>query len=83
MKSAKKPPKDKGPVVEVAEMTPANDERERKWRAEDGLRTLAEAEKVKRDPALMKDIEKARKAKMVDLASIKCEVSPKTIKGMK
>jgi hypothetical protein len=71
------------PVVEVAAMSPDNDERERKYRAEDGLRTLAEAEKVKRDPKLMADIEKARKAKMADLASIKCEVSPKTIKGAK
>jgi hypothetical protein len=71
------------PVVEVAEMSPANDERERKWRAEDGLRTLTDAERIKRDRGLMKDIEKARKAKMADLASIKCEVSPKTIKAEK
>lgn len=65
-----------------AKTAPMRDD-ERKWRAEDGLRTLAEAEKVKRDPNLMADIEKARKAKMADLASIKCETAPMTIKGMK
>jgi hypothetical protein len=74
MKVAKS--KDKGPVVESSD-------NERKWRAEDGLRTLAEAEKVKRDPKLMADIEKARKEKIADLASIKCETAPMTIKGMK
>lgn len=66
------------PVVETSDR-----DQERKWRAEDGLRTLTEAEKVKRDPKLMADIEKARKAKMADLASIQVEVAPKTIKGPK
>lgn len=70
--------KSKGPVVEVAENS-MNSERERKYRAEDGLRTLAEAERIRKDKALMGDIEKARKQKMADLESIKCEVSPRTI----
>jgi hypothetical protein len=65
------------------ETSGVNEAQERKWRAEDALRTLAEAERVKKDPALMGDVEKARKAKMADLASIKVEVAPKTIKGTK
>lgn len=60
-----------------------SDEQERKWRAEDALRTLADAEKVKRDPKLMADVEKARKAKIADLNSIKVETSQQTIKGGK
>jgi len=70
--------KPKGPVVEVAENS-MNSERERKWRAEDGLRTLTEAERIRGDKALMGDIEKARKARMKELESIKCEVSPRTM----
>lgn len=69
--------KSAGPVVEVSAST--DPERERKWRAEDGLRTLTDAERIRKDKALMADIEKARKAKMADLESIKCEVSPRTI----
>lgn len=76
MKTAKSK-KAAAPAVEVS------DNSERKWRAEDALRTLTEAERVKKDPKLMADVEKARKAKIADLASIKVETSEKTIKGPK
>lgn len=75
--------KKSAPAVEVAGTTISGDANERKWRAEHALRTLTEAERVKKDPALMKEVEKARKAKMADLASIKVETSKNTIKGMK
>jgi len=71
--------KKSAPVVEVAEMSPASSERERKWRAEDALRTLSEAERIKKDKSLMGDVEKARKAKIKDLESICVETSPRTI----
>lgn len=57
-----------------------NADQERKWRAEDALRDLAQAEKHRRDPKLMAEVEKVRKDKMKDLASIKVEVAPRTIK---
>lgn len=55
----------------------------RKYRAEDALRTLARAEEIRRDGALMRDVETCRRDKMRDLASIKVEVAPKTMKGAK
>jgi len=70
--------KAKGPVVEMAASS-IDPERERKWRAEDGLRTLTEAERIRGDKSLMGDIEKARKAKMKELDSIQCDVSPRTM----
>lgn len=71
--------KKQSPVVEVATMSPRDEERERKWRAEDALRTLTEAEKVKKDKALMKDVEKVRNEKMRDLECITVETSPQTM----
>jgi hypothetical protein len=76
---AKPAKKSSGPVVEVAEMSAPSAERERKWRAEDALRTLSEAERIKQDKSLMGDVEKARKAKIKDLESICVETSPRTI----
>jgi len=70
--------KKSAPVVEIA-TTNSDDARERKWRAEDALRTLTEAERVKKDKALMKDVEKARAEKMRDLECIKVETSPQTM----
>jgi len=75
---AKAPKKRQAVAVEVAPMM-GDPERERKYRAEDALRTLGDAEKIRKDKALMRDVDKARKAKMDELASIPCEVSEKTI----
>lgn len=58
-------------------------DQERKWQAEDALRTLTRAEEVRGDMDLMKDVEKMRREKMRELASIKVEVAPKTIKSAK
>lgn len=82
MKKDTKSKKVSAPMVdlEVGGMSRAAfDALERKWRAEDALRTLSDAERVKKDKALMADVEKARQAKMRDLESIKVEVSPRTI----
>lgn len=70
--------KAKKPTVEMASIS-IDPERERKYRAEDALRTLTEAEKIRKDKPLMRDVEKARKAKISELDSIQCEVAPKTI----
>lgn len=56
---------------------------ERKYRAEDGLRTLQRAEEVRRDGGLMKDIEDCRQTKMRDLANIKVDTSKPTMKMKK
>lgn len=56
---------------------------ERKWQAEDALRTLTRAEEIRSDRDLMGDVEKCRREKMRELAAIKVETAPKTIKGMK
>lgn len=87
MKSTAKAMKKAAPAVEmeVSGMSSSKaDAQERKWRAEDALRTLSEAERVKKDKPLMADVEKARQAKMRDLESIKVETAPSTIgKGAK
>lgn len=53
---------------------------DKKWRAEDALRTLTRAEEIRGDGALMKDVERCRQEKMRELAKIKVETAPKTIK---
>lgn len=53
---------------------------DRKYRAEDALRTLTRAEEIRGDKALMKDVEACRQDKMRELAAIKVETAPKTIK---
>lgn len=58
----------------------APDAEERKWRAEDGMRTLMRAEEVKRDAGLMRDISKHRDQKMRDMAAIKVETAPRNMK---
>lgn len=68
----------KTPDVEVSSLS-IDPERERKWRAEDALRTLMEADKVRKDKPLMRDVEKARNAKIAELDCVKVETSPKTI----
>lgn len=59
--------------------SPVKDD-ERKWRAEDALRTLERAEEVRADRGLMRDVEACRQDKMRKLADIKVEVAPRTIK---
>ena len=56
-------------------------EEDKKWRAEDALRTLKRAEEIKRDQSLMKDVEKCRREEMRALADIKVETAPKTMKS--
>lgn len=68
-----KPPKGYSPVKDD----------EKKWRAEDALRTLERAEEIRSDGSLMRDVEYCRQDRMKKLASIKVEVAPKTMKGMK
>lgn len=72
---APKAPKGNGPRVSGGKM-----DDDRKWKAEDALRTLERAEEVYNDKGLMRDVEACRDDKMRRLASIKVEVSPKTIK---
>jgi len=53
---------------------------DKKWRAEDALRTLTRAEEIRGDKALMKDVERCRQEKMRELAQIKVETAPQTMK---
>lgn len=55
---------------------------ERKWEAEDALRTLTRAEEIQRDASLMTRVEKMRDEKIRDLKNvkIKVETSPQTMK---
>lgn len=66
--------------AEVAEAYPDED---KKWRAEDALRTLTRAEEIRGDKSLMKDVERCRQEKMRELAAIKVETAPRTIKMVK
>lgn len=72
------PPKGNGP-------TTSYDDDERKYRAEDALRTLTRAEEIKGDRRLMSDVDACRRDKMRQLANIeiKVEKAPKTIKASK
>lgn len=56
---------------------------DKKWRAEDALRTLTRAEEIRGDKSLMKDVERCRQEKMRELAAIKVETAPRTIKAPK
>lgn len=51
-------PKNKLPTAEASEPreTKSDEARERRYRAEDGLRSLNRAAEIKRDKSLMKDI---------------------------
>ena len=58
-------------VNDVATDKPYNDEaRERKWKAEDALRTCKEYEKIKSDKSLMADVKKLANEEMKKLASV-------------
>lgn len=67
-------------MAKKAEAYPDDD---KKWRAEDALRTLTRAEEIRGDQSLMKDVERCRQEKMRELAAIKVETAPKTIKMKK
>ena len=58
-------------------------EEDKKYRAEDALRTLTRAEEIRGDKSLMKDVESCRQDKMRELAAIKVETAPRTIKPVK
>lgn len=79
MAAKKKPAAKSGPVVETSAMSPPDNARERKYRAEDALRTLGDAERIRSDKALMGDVDKARKARIKELEGIKVETSPQTM----
>lgn len=53
---------------------------DKKWRAEDALRTLTRAEEIRGDKSLMKDVERCRQEKLRELTQIKVETAPRTIK---
>lgn len=67
----------------TADMPSSYAEEDKKYKVEDALRTLTRAEEIRSDRDLMKDVEACRQDKMRQLANIKVEVSPKTIKGPK
>lgn len=46
------------------------DAQEKKWRTEEDLRTLANAEEIKRDPERMKACKLMAKQRMTDLESV-------------
>lgn len=50
--------------------SPGHEERERKWRAEDALRTMKEYEKIRSDKQLMADAQKLAKEEMSKLKKI-------------
>lgn len=61
------------PVKIVSEPAPANKvdgDRERKWKAEDALRTVKEYERVRSDKSLMKDVKKLAQDEMRKLKQI-------------
>lgn len=71
-----KPKGKKGADIAV-DVSPGMDQ---EWRAKDALSTMMRAEEHKRDPDLMREVEKHRKQRMKELASIEVAVSPKTMK---
>ncbi len=70
------PPKGNGPTTSYSDD-------EKKWRAEDALRTLTRAEEIRADRRLMQDVDACRRDKMRQLANItiKVEKAPKTMKA--
>lgn len=50
--------------------TKADKDRERRWRAEDALRTCKEYEKIKNDKGLMKDVKMLAKEEMSKLKKV-------------
>lgn len=51
--------------------TKADEVRERRWRAESGLRTIQEAEEIRKDKQRMNDIKALAKEQMACLSKIK------------
>lgn len=54
---------------------------ERRYMAEDALRTLTRAEEIRRDAKLMEDVARCRDDKMRDMAAVKVETAPRTIRS--
>lgn len=66
----------KMPVARASEAVeikpdPGHEVRERKYRAEDALRTIEQAEKCKSDKGLMRDVKSLAKEKIKHLGKIK------------
>lgn len=58
------------PCEVTGKRTKEDEGRERRWRAEDALRTLSQAEKYKGDKQLMNDVKALAKEQMNDLKKI-------------
>lgn len=65
--------KNKLPVSDIptiSRLSPEDKERERRYRTEDALRTLEQADKYRGDKELMRDVKKMAKEKMKTLNKI-------------
>ena len=51
-------------IADTPEVCKSDEARERKWKAEDALRTCKEYEKIKNDKTLMSDVKKLAKQEM-------------------
>jgi hypothetical protein len=63
-------PKAKMSVASPIEATKADKERERRWRAEDALRTCEQYAKIQNDKQLMSDVKMLAKEKMNELQKV-------------
>ena len=66
--------KKKSSMPQAAMATPASSDMDKKYRAEDGLRTLKRYNEMCRDKGLMKDVKSLARQEMKDLAKV---VKPK------
>jgi F0F1-type ATP synthase epsilon subunit len=57
-------------VSEPATSVKESDARERRWRAEDDIRTMKQAEEIKKDKARVKAMKEVAKAQMAELKKI-------------
>ncbi len=57
-------------VSEPANSVKESDARERRWRAEDDIRTMKQAEEIKKDKARVKAMKEVAKAQMAELKKI-------------
>lgn len=57
--------------MEKATAASAEDKGYDSWRAKDDMRTLIEAEKIKKDPTRMKHVKRAAKEEMAQMTAMK------------
>lgn len=58
------------PEKTIAKESKEDEARERKWKAEDALRTMQRAEEIKRDPDLCNDMKALAKEQMAALKKV-------------